>query len=393
MDFDSWQKKQGNTNVKAKEQKTDVKQKSWKRELLELAIIAFVIVPLINIFVLQSYAIPTSSMENEMLVGDKLFVSKFHYGARVPMTPIAFPYVHNTLFGAPSYTEAVKLPYMRLPGISPLKRNNIVVFNYPGDVKYDIPVDKRENYVKRCVAVAGDEIKMVEGEVFINGKPAKKLENLQHSYQVMTTNEPFNPKKIKELGISEVYPFPRRGNSPPFPISKLGGVKASAYTFMLTEKAASALEKMSNVQAVKKLIQPTEAVDVHIFPRDERLGWNLDNFGPIYLPKAGESIKLDSTNFAIYEYHIRNYEGEKDIMFKNNQAYLNGKAIDSYTFKQNYYFMMGDNRHNSADSRYWGFVPEDHIVGKPIFVWLSTEKNATGWSDWVRWGKSMRTVQ
>ena len=342
---------------------------------------------------LQSYAIPTSSMENEMLVGDKLFVSKFHYGPRVPMTPIAFPYVHNTLFGAPSYTEAVKLPYMRLPGISPLKRNNIVVFNYPGDVKYDIPVDKRENYVKRCVAVAGDEIKMVEGEVFINGKPGEKLENLQHAYQVMTTNEPFNPKKIRELGISEVYRFPRRRNEPAIPISKIGGVKASAYTFMLTEKAATDLEKMSNVQAVKKMILPSEIADVDIFPRDERLGWNVDNFGPIYLPKAGESIKLDSTNFAIYEYHIRNYEGEKDIIFKNNQVYLNGKPIDSYTFKQNYYFMMGDNRHNSADSRYWGFVPEDHIVGKPIFVWLSTEKDATGWSDWVRWGKSMRTVK
>ncbi|MGB1204495.1 MAG: signal peptidase I [Chitinophagales bacterium] len=393
MDFDSWQKKQGNTNVKAKEQKPKAKQKSWKRELLELAIIAFIIVPLINIFVLQSYAIPTSSMENEMLVGDKLFVSKFHYGARVPMTPIAFPYVHNTLFGSPSYTEAVKLPYKRLPGIAPLKRNNIVVFNYPGDVKYDIPVDKRENYVKRCVAVAGDEIQVIEGEVFINGEKGEKLRNLQHAYQVMTTNEPFNPKKIKELGVSEVYRFPKRGNEPAIPISKLGGVKASAYTFMLTEKAAAALEKMSNVQVVKRMIQPVEAADVYIFPRDERFAWNVDNFGPVYLPKAGESIKLDSTNFAIYEYHIRNYEGEKDITFKNNQAYLNGKAIESYTFKQNYYFMMGDNRHNSADSRYWGFVPEDHIVGKPIFVWLSTEKDATGWSDWVRWGKSMRTVQ
>ena len=355
--------------------KTKIPKSLW-REVGELLFIAVILVPMINIFVLQSYAIPSSSMEGELLVGDKLFVSKLHYGSRVPMTPLALPYVHNSIFDSKSYTTVLELPYMRLPGFSPLERGNIVVFNLPTDVKKGFPVDKRTNYVKRCVAAAGEELQIIDGEVLINGEKQAAPERSQFAYMVNTkAGENFNPKSLKKMGVVEVFQGPE------------------SYIMMLNEKVAAEVEALPNVSSFEKMIYPAGDFDPRIFPHKSELGWNIDNYGPIYIPKIGDKIALNKDNFAIYETAIRDYENNPSLEWKDDKVYLDGQVIDSYEFKINYYFMMGDNRHNSEDSRYWGFVPEDHVVGKPVFVWLSTEKNSEGWSDWVRWAKSFRIIK
>lgn len=371
-----------NSQNASMEEKKAKQPKSTKREILELLFIALILVPLINIFLLQSYAIPTSSMESEMLVGDKLFVSKIHYGPRVPMTPLALPYVHNSVFGAQSYTEAVSLPYMRMPGISTLTNNNIVVFNYPGNDpggSPDHPVDKRTNYVKRCVGIAGDSLKIVDGEVYINGSLLERPEKSQFMYRVVLDTPGGLSKRVrKKLGIREI---------------QSDGSNSGIFAMHLTDKAAEELGKMKIVVNIEKLIHPQGRTFERqgIFGNDTTKNWNRDNYGSIYIPKAGEKVKITSENHTLYDKAIKVYENNPTYKFENGQASINGNPIEEYAFKMNYYFMMGDNRHHSLDSRYWGFVPEDHIVGKPVFVWLSTESNGT-WSEWIRWDKSFRTV-
>lgn len=368
MSWKFWQKKQ---KVEPTEEKP---KKSAKREVLELLFIALIIVPTINIFFLQSYAIPTSSMEHELLVGDKLFVSKLNYGPRIPMTPLALPYVHNTIFGTKSYTEAVKIPYYRLPGLSTVKNSDIVVFNYPPDVEKEMPVDKRTNYVKRCVGIAGDSLAIEDGVLIINGSKVENHEDVQHAYRVITKSGSLNPKVMKKLGIREKF-----------------ASQEGVYIMMLKDKTAEELKKLSYVSDVEKMIQPKGEFNPRVFPQSSLFDWNIDNYGPVYIPKEGDVVKLDSANHFLYSRIIRDYEGNPSYEFKEGKAFIDGQEVAEYTFKMNYYFMMGDNRHNSQDSRYWGFVPEDHIVGKPVFVWLSTEKDA-GWLDWIRWNKSMRVI-
>ncbi len=381
-----------------------VKKKSAKREAMELLFIALVVVPLINIFFLQSYAIPTSSMENEMLVGDKLFVSKVNYGPRIPMTPLALPYVHNSIFGGASYTDAVQLPYYRLPGFSAIKRNDIVVFNYPGDVHKDIPVDKRTNYVKRCVAVAGESISIKNGQVLINEKESNKLVNLQHAYKIITNGNTFNPKVMRKNGVKEIMIQVPSGDYFMVKHGDLRQIKGQNYVMMLTEKAAEEVGKMGNVMEIEKMVRPNGEPNPRIFPHDSNRRWSIDNFGPVYLPKRGDKLPLDSLNYPLYELAIKHYENNPTLKWDGQQALIKGKPVAEYEFKQNYYFMMGDNRHNSEDSRYWGFVPEDHIVGKPVFVWLSTDDQSEDPSKGffaklfsgdikVRWNKSMRFVK
>ncbi|QQS28296.1 MAG: signal peptidase I [Sphingobacteriales bacterium] len=350
--------------------KKETKKKSLKREILELLFIALVLVPLINMFLLQSYAIPTSSMEGTMLVGDKLFVSKLHFGPRVPMTPLAIPYVHNSIFGMPSFTTILSLPYKRLPGFRDITRDDIVVFNYPPEVDKDIPVDKRTNYVKRCVAQAGDTLQIIDSQVYIDSKPVVNKPGLQHAYMVKTSS-PFNPKVKDKLRISEVF----QGN------------EVGTYIMMLTDANFAEIKKMSNIDTIYKVVRPKMESDSRVYPFKETLSWNIDNYGPIYVPKKGDKITLTEGNYSIYETPIKKYENNPSLEWKNGQAHLNGQPISEYQFKMNYYFMMGDNRHNSEDSRYWGFVPEDHIVGKPVFVWLSSNPFFN-----IRWDKSMRTV-
>ncbi len=417
-----------------KDKKDNKKKKSAAREWGETLIFALVVVPLINIFILQSYAIPTSSMEGSMLVGDKLFVSKLHYGPRIPQTPLALPFMHNTIIGTKnnSYTELVKLPYMRLPGFKNVKGGDIVVFNWPAgdtvtqeyqsavsykrlqdelgskkavDNRFTIitrPVDKRENYVKRCVAVGGDSLKIVDGKVFVNGEPFNNHEEVQYKYIVTSKRGNFSEKNLRKYGFipaseqgaefgkinSRNYVF-HLGPTAPFDPNK------TVYFMHMSEKTAAKLAQEDYVTSVEKRIEPAGEYNRNVFPYLKDLAWNVDNFGPLWIPKQGESVDLtNKQNYDIYWRAIKVYEDNPSLEWKNGQAHLNGQPIDTYTFKMNYYWMMGDNRHNSQDARMWGFVPDDHIVGTPIFVWLSTEKSEPMWKIWkkVRWGKSFRTV-
>lgn len=386
-------------------------KKTWIREWVDAIIFAVVAATIIRIFFIEAYTIPTSSMEKSLLVGDYLFVSKVSYGPRVPMTPLSFPFVHHTLplsSTTKSYLEWIKLPYYRFPGISNIEHNDAVVFNYPdGDtlsVKFQSnisyyslvreygrdrvsrdtrnfgeitarPVDKRENYIKRCIGLPGDTLSIIEQQVYLNGKPAENPDKLQYKYIVNTNGSKINPKILDRLEITEGGSTSNRGE----------------FVFFLTDDVAIELKRLPNVKKVTKYREPAGKKNNDLFPHYSKYDWNLDNFGPLYIPKSGDIISLNSDNINIYRRVIEAYEGNT-LHVKDGKIYINGQEADSYAVKMNYYWMMGDNRHNSADSRYWGFVPEDHIVGKAVFIWLSLDKNRTLFNGKIRWGNMLRLV-
>ncbi|MBR5801766.1 MAG: signal peptidase I [Alistipes sp.] len=369
-------------------------------------VFATVIATLIHIFFFQMYVIPSSSMEKSLLVGDYLYVSKVTYGPQMPNTPVAFPFVHHTMpFSQTkkSFSEAIKLPYKRLKGLRQIERNDVVVFNFPaGDTVlvenqavtyYDVlrdyqeqygkqkgrellekqynivyrPVDKRENYIKRCVALPGDSIKIVDGELFINGKVQDKVVEKQYCYSI-NTSEPLSQYAIDELGITEIS---GSGNN---------------YFSPLTDQMVERLLKMKNVKSVTRFIATDES-----FPHDPHYKWTADNMGSLWIPKKGATITLTQENLPLYERIIDVYE-DNDLEVKNGEIFINGEKAESYTFKMDYYWMMGDNRHNSADSRYWGFVPEDHIVGKASFIWMSADQRGSFPTN-IRWNRLFNKVK
>lgn len=345
-------------------------KKTASREWADAIIFAVVAATLIRGFLIEAYMIPTGSMEKSLLIGDFLFVSKVNYGPRVPMTPVAFPFSHHTLpVGGKAYWEGIKIDYRRLPGFQEIKRNDVVVFNYPmeADAPYFRPVDKRENYIKRAIGIAGDTVKMVNSQVYVNGKEAVNPPESQTSYLVVTNGTDLNPQALFDLRIE--------------------GQRQSdvEYVFTMTQALADKVASWSNVTAVKPIISPEGSSEIGIFPETVDLGWNRDNFGPIIVPKKGWTVHLDSATVPLYERSIAVYEGNT-FESKSDGYYINGQKSDSYTFKMDYYWMMGDNRHSSSDSRYWGFVPEDHIVGKALFVWLSLDEQG-GFLDKVRWNR------
>lgn len=350
-------------------------RKTKTREWIDAIAFAVVAATLIRTFFIEAYTIPTSSMEKSLLVGDFLFVSKVNYGARAPITPVSFPFAHNTMpvVGGNSYIEWPNMPYMRLPGFQKIKNNDVVVFNYPAEDGR--PLDKKENYIKRCLGIAGDSLAVVNQQVLVNGVAAENPPKMQFKYFVQTDGT-FDEKVAKRNDITEGGRVSDQGD----------------FELLLTKDAKDDLLQQSWVKKVENTLQAKGAGASYIFPFKEEWGWNVDNFGPIYIPKAGDNIKLDTVTYFIYERAIKVYENNPTLEMKDNKVYLEGKEITSYTFKQNYYFMMGDNRHNSADSRFWGFVPEDHIVGKALFTWMSLDPNETNIFKKIRWNRIFRGI-
>lgn len=405
---------------------------SW----VDALVFALVAVYFINLFFFQNYVIPSSSLEKSLLTGDYLFVSKVSYGPRIPETPLTMPLTQHTLpvFNCKSYVEWPKWDYRRVKGLGKVQLNDIVVFNYPaGDTlvsneqwqaadfyqmcysfgwqlteqhpdltkmnpqqRYDWyqhiyatgrkyieqntqtygeiftrPTDRRENYVKRCVGLPGQTLQIRNRIVYLDGKANKEPDNVQYTYYVKLRRD-IPEDLMRELGIS---------------MEDLTSLNQNKY-MPLTKRAAAALKKRTDI--VQSIAINTDATTGDLYPLDANTGWTRDNYGPVWIPQKGKTIHLDMRNIAVYERPIRTYEGNK-LEVRGGKIYINGRQADKYTFKMDYYWMMGDNRHNSADSRYWGFVPEDHIVGKPIFIWWSSDPDRSGFSK-VRWSRLFRLV-
>ncbi len=362
-----------------KKKKKEKRKKSEIRNWIEAIIFAVFAAHILRTFFIEAYTIPTSSMEKSMLVGDFLFVSKLAYGPRVPITPVAIPLMHHTIPGTKkkSYSEIIKIPYHRMKGLGEIQRNDCVVFNWPSE-KLGRPIDKKENYVKRCVGMPGDKIEIVNGDLLVNEKPQKNIDGMKNQwhYDIKTKGSGLNTNILYEK-----YNITEGGY----------GNNKNEYYLTLTNENRDQIKKFKNVISIKKRIEnPNKYVD-YIFPHNKKYKWNIDNYGPITIPKAGVKIHLNIDNLPLYKELITQYENN-ELKIKENIIYINGDSTNTYTFKMNYYWMMGDNRHNSQDSRFWGFVPEDHIVGKSLFIWMSWDKYAKGIKK-IRWNRLFRSVK
>lgn len=354
-------------------------KKTATREWADAILFAVVAATLIRSFLIEAYTIPTGSMEKSLLIGDFLFVSKVDYGPRIPMTPIAFPFAHHTMpltTSMKAYWDGLELKYRRLPGFTDVKRGDVVVFNYPmdADEPYKRPVDKRENYIKRCLAIGGDTLKIVNAQVFVNGKAAEDPEFGQSSYFVITDGTDINPSTLQDMDIE--YQMEA----------------ANTYLLYMTAKEAETIKNWPMIKSVIPRIMVEGYYNEHnsVYPHNPRFKWNEDNYGPIIVPAKNWTVKLDSMTIPLYKRVIEVYEGNT-LEEKNGQIFINGKPVDSYTFKMNYFWMMGDNRHNSLDSRFWGFVPEDHIVGKAKFIWMSFDANGSFLGK-IRWSRIFQGI-
>jgi signal peptidase I len=405
-------------------------------------VFAIVAASIVHAYFIQPFVIPTGSLERTLLVGDFLLVSKYHYGARVPMTPIAAPMVHDTLpiVRSKSYLKKPQLPYMRLPGFTSPKRNDKVVFNWPIDtvryfrdpsnIRVDKPIDKKSNYVKRCVGIPGDEFSIIDGKIYIDGEPLELDERAkpQISYAIHATKG-VSSKLLIESGVKEfmrtystqnlnqnqanalyraghgVYNNPNgsgylistssEGINPSLIRSQglaLQELIDKQRNASLTDEMASKLRSYSSIDSVVKQLQPKGQFDATIYPHSKRLPWNVDQMGPFTIPFKGFEIELTPSNVDLYREVITEYEGH-ELSLNGTQVFIDGAAVATYRFEKDYYWMMGDNRHNSEDSRYWGFVPKDHILGKPIFIWMSIDGINDGISNWkIRWDRVFTTV-
>ena len=369
--------------------------KSAFREWLDSVMFAVVAATLIRFFLFEAYTIPTPSMESSLMVGDFLFVSKMHYGVRTPKTPLQLPLTHQKIWftNLPSYLRWIELPVYRLPGFSKVKSGDAVVFNVPNyEEDGDAPLDLRTFYVKRCVGTPGDVLEVRAQQVYVNGKAMENPERMQHPV-FMKTKENLDEAFFDSYGIRNA-PDASYDSADWLPLAdstnQLVGYKLNTSKKHIDEIKSLPWAKTFDFESFK---DPKGVTFVDIFPHDTvQFKFNRDWYGPIKIPAKGLTVTLDSKNVAFYQEAIRNYEGNTGIELNAGKLIQDGKVLTTYTFKQNYYFMMGDNRHNSADSRFWGFVPEDNIVGKAVFVWMSLDPNKGLFSGKIRWSRIFRFV-
>jgi signal peptidase I len=367
----------------------------------------------VRIFLFEAYTIPTPSMQNTLLVDDYIFVSKIHYGPRLPMTPLSIPFTQNTLPGSGknAYIEGIKLPYKRLHGFNGIKRNDVVVFNFPegdtvlskndteasyyelcrvfgkqyvhnkpdkyGQVQYR-PVDKRTHFIKRCIGLPGDTISIDNGIVRINRKKSRSPEGLLYDYQLKITNDSLPGHFMKSYGIKpEQVSYKQYSNT---------------YNIALNPSVANALDTVAMIKGIRKYENKDYAfANINIFPHSHLYRWTEDNYGPLKIPAANDTIKLNNRNIELYSRIIRNYE-KNDLQLRNGKIFVNDTATDSYIVKMNYYFVMGDNRHSSSDSRFWGFLPENHIIGKAWMTFLSIDDSKKS-LDRIRWKRMFKIIR
>ena len=417
-----------------------INSNSTTEEWLSSMTFAIIAATIVHTYFIQPFIIPTGSLEKSLLIGDFLFVSKFHYGARLPTTAIAMPMVHDTipLLKTRSYLKKPQIPFFRIPGFQKIKRNDIVVFNWPADTVRQFfvketgvkkPIDKKSNYVKRCVGMPGDTLEIYNSEILINNKKSKMPEwaRIQFTYNIYK-KEGVSSRKLKEFGVDDFtrkfkinnitqnsldklipYIMGTQGNSinnfsvitgnkglPIKLISDLGlEVKeliGNSKIINTTIDQVNTLKKSNNFDSITRKINEIKTYNESYFPNRITFNWNQDNFGPIIIPKKGGKIILDNKKYPLYKKIIEEYENNS-VIRKSNEFIINNKKVDHYYFKQNYYWMMGDNRHKSEDSRYWGFVPEDHIMGKPIFIWMSIDNFNDGITNWkIRWNRVFSKV-
>ena len=419
----------------------DINPKTAFGEWLGSIIFAVILATFVHTYLIQPYIVPTGSLEKSILIGDFLFVSKFHYGARAPQTAVSFPMVHDTIVGTGirSYLNKPQIPYFRLPGFQNIKRNEIVTFSWPADTvrKFFVrekgvkkPIDKKSNYVKRCVAIPSDTLEIINGLIHINGK--KSI--MPYRAKPIYTYSAYNSKGVSassliKLGVSDIqrkfkiqeinqYKFEQIrpyllnviDNSPenfivitkskgiPYEIRlnsriSMTEIKDTKTDLFLTNKEADLISKSNILDSLKRTFNEIKSYNTFYFPNDIRFNWNEDNFGPIIIPKRNTTVDLTKNNLPIYKKIIREYEKNELTLDLNGTIRINNIETNSYTFKQDYYWMMGDNRYRSEDSRSWGFVPEDHIVGKPVFIWFSIDGINDGFKNWkIRWDRVFTTI-
>lgn len=419
----------------------DINPKTAFGEWLGSIIFAVILATFVHTYLIQPYIVPTGSLEKSILIGDFLFVSKFHYGARAPQTAVSFPMVHDTIVGTGirSYLNKPQIPYFRLPGFQNIKRNEIVTFSWPADTvrKFFVrekgvkkPIDKKSNYVKRCVAIPSDTLEIINGLIHINGK--KSI--MPYRAKPIYTYSAYNSKGVSasnliKLGVSDIqrkfkiqeinqYKFEQIrpyllnviDNSPenfivitkskgiPYEIRlnsriSMTEIKDTKTDLFLTNKEADLISKSNILDSLKRTFNEIKSYNTSYFPNNIRFNWNEDNFGPIIIPKRNTTVDLTKNNLPIYKKIIREYEKNELTLDLNGTIRINNIETNSYTFKQDYYWMMGDNRYRSEDSRSWGFVPEDHIVGKPVFIWFSIDGINDGFKNWkIRWDRVFTTI-
>lgn len=352
-----------------KKRKEQQKPKSRVREWREAIVFAVVVATLFRWSLVEAFVIPTPSMENSLLVGDYLFVSKIHYGSRTPRTPLQIPLTHQKIWGTeiPSYLDWIQLPSYRLPGLRFVERGEAVVFNVPKDLldPTERPVDLKTYLVKRCVAVGGDEIEIKKDQLFINGEISKNPPEMKLSYLV-TANDEIHQRNFSSLEMDrDDYSF----------LGRTSDAKA-VYRMLLTSDQLSQLKQAPYIISIEDGSKLNEAGGAPLFPSLMNGQWDAENYGPLKVPAEGWKIDINATTLDQYGELIEKYEGNENVVVTGDQLSIDAQVVTEYTFKQDYYFMMGDNRHNSLDSRFWGFVPADHILGKPLFIWMSIDKEA-----------------